>query len=160
MNFVNEDHITDAVIALEEERYQDEVISKCEKEQPVIMAYIFSESFDILSDSEKHYLLGIFLIVYDSISRANTNLNSVTEKQIGDAEEANWEVLSEGKGKLREKLNPFFEQTAQEDLLAFTEDMLSEADDDEEELPVDKEARELLFVGIKSIIDALEQANP
>ncbi len=160
MNFVNEDSITDAVIALEEEHYQDIVIQRCQDEQPVIMSYIFSESFDILNDTEKQYLLGMFLIVYESLIRSNTNLRTATEQQIGDAEEANWEVLSNAKGDFHDRLNAFFDDTKQEDLLAFAEDMLSDDESDEEAIPVEKEVRELIFVGIKSIIDALEQANP
>jgi len=57
--------------------------------------------------------------------------------------------------KFRERLDEFFEETKQEDLLAFIEDALL----DDEESPVSKEGREPMFVTLKAVIDTIDKLN-
>ena len=57
--------------------------------------------------------------------------------------------------KFRERLDVFFQDYFQEDLLAFVEDSLSE----EEEEMVTKIGREPMFVALKTIIDCWCDSN-
>ncbi|MFT5382917.1 MAG: hypothetical protein ACI81W_000313, partial [Saprospiraceae bacterium] len=67
-----------------------------------------------------------------------------------------WEKLSENQSKgFRDKLDVFFENTSQEDLLAFVEDALVQ---DEEDDMISPEGREYVFITLKTIIDCLDQA--
>ena len=56
--------------------------------------------------------------------------------------------------KFRDRLDPFFENTQQEDLVAFAEDAVTEDLDDPESL-VTKEGREPIFVALATMIDVL-----
>jgi len=79
----------------------------------------------------------------------------VSEEQIGEAEEANYAILEASTSqKFRDRLNDFFEGSPQEDLLAFAEEAVLE-DEDEADALVSKEAREPIFVAVKTLVDVL-----
>ena len=122
MEFVSEKIIDDVIEELEDladEQYEQRMEAFAEA-QPVLFAWLFSEQFDLLSEEEKGYLQYLALIAWMSIVRANGPVDAVSEDQIGEAEEKNFEIL-EGSAakKFRDRLDPFFENTSQEDLLAF-----------------------------------------
>ena len=91
------------------------------------------------------------LVVFKSIKDEVENLPRTTAEDLGKIEEKNWQLINEVTSKqFRDRLNVFFENTPQEDLLAFVEDSLLE---EEEEL-VTKVGREPMFIALKSIIDS------
>lgn len=124
--------------------------------QPVIVSYLFNdENFHLLNDDEKGYLEYLALITWRSIDRAYGDLPPADEEAIGEAEEHNYEVMEKSPGKrFRDRLDPFFEGYFQEDLLAFAEEAVTEDEDDPEGI-IGKEAREPIFVALKTIIDVL-----
>lgn len=154
MKIVTED-ILDQIV----ERFDDsdaayeQAIEVMEKEQPILLGYLFSEEFEAFTQDEKEYLLLLSTIIWTAVKESNGNVPQVTEKAIADAEEQNWAKL-EGINAQRfhERLDPFFEDYEQEDLLSFVEDAL--VDDDEDPI-VTKEAREAMFVTLKTVIDSL-----
>ncbi|MBN8684359.1 MAG: hypothetical protein J0L99_17050 [Chitinophagales bacterium] len=123
--------------------------------QPVIFAWLFSEQFDLLTEEEKGYLQYITLIIWSASEQVNGKAEQVSEDQLGEAEEANFEVAENLAGKsLSEKLDVFFEDYEQEELLALAEEAILEDEDDPEGI-VTKEGRELIFVALKTVIDVL-----
>lgn len=157
MKIVTED-ILDQIV----ERFDDsdaayeQAVETMEREQPILLGYLFSEEFEAFTQDEKEYLLLLSTIIWTAVKEANSELPQVTEKAIADAEEQNW-VKLEGvtAQRFHERVDPFFENYAQEDLLAFVEDALM---DDEEDPIVSKEAREAMFVTLKTVIDSLTAA--
>ncbi len=157
MKFVSEEVIDATIDALEsfsDEQYEKQMEVFAEA-QPVIFAWLFSEEFELLNEDENGYLQYLSLIAWKSIETVNGPLPAVSEDEIGEAEENNYELLeaSEGK-KFRDRLDPFFEGSAQEDLLAFAEEAVLESEDDPDSL-VTKEAREPIFIALKTIVDVL-----
>ncbi len=135
------------------EELQMESIQRFQKEQPVIFGYFFSEDFNAFTKEEKEYALFLALSIFESVRKVNPEIPLVSEKSFSEAEDANWEKLQPVTARrFRERMDIFFKDYAQEDLLAFIEDALI---DDEEEAPVTKEGREPLFVLMKTIIDCL-----
>ena len=117
-----------------------------------MLAYLFNEDFKVLTKEERDFMLFLLLVVWKAIKNTGAVVAPITEKQLSDAEESNWAKIQTSKAKnFRDKLDVFFEQYPQEDLLAFIEDAIT---DEEEEL-VTKEGRESLFVTMKSVIDCL-----
>lgn len=158
MKIVTED-ILDSVV----ERFDDSdaayesAVEALEQEQPVLLGYLFSEEFEAFTQEEKEYVLLLSTIIWNSIKEANDGtLPQVTEKALVEAEEQNWAKL-EGitTTHFHERMDVFFDNYAQEDLLAFVEDALA---DDEEDPMVTKEAREAIFVTLKTVIDCLAAA--
>jgi len=158
MKFINESLIEQAAEILNgpEERYES-IIEEMQEKQPVLLSYFFADDFQAFTQSEKEYLLYLMLVIWKAISLSGENITSVTEQQLNQAEELNWELLQGVKAKsFHERLNPFFENTTQEDLLAFVEDALSDEDaEDKDGYLATKEGREAMFVCLKSAIDCL-----
>jgi len=157
MKFVSEkiiDAIIDELEDFSDVQYEQRMEDFAEA-QPVLFAWLFSEHFDLLNEDEKGYLQYLSLIAWQSIVKVNGPGEPVSEEQIGEAEEKNYEILegTEAK-KFRDRLNPFFENTPQEDLLAFAEEAVLEEEDELEAL-VTKEGREPIFVALKTLVDVL-----
>lgn len=152
--FISESTIDEVVLQLSisENAYQ-QVLERLQEAEPVLLGYLFSENFQVFTQSEKEYVLYLVLVIWQSI---NTQIqlpsSSVNEQSLSEAEEKNWNILQKVNARnFRDRLNVFFENYPQEDLLAFAEDALT---DDTDNL-VTSEAREHLFIILKSIIDLL-----
>ncbi|MFK8007798.1 MAG: hypothetical protein AB8H03_15575 [Saprospiraceae bacterium] len=158
MKFISE-KIIDRVaeeIGESEEAFKEATVD-LSMEQPNIAAYIFSDNFDLFTDAEKQYFLFLVLVIFKSIKNEADNLPRVSAEVLGKFEEKNWELINEVTSKqFRDRLNVFFKNTPQEDLLAFIEDSLLE---EEEEL-VTKVGREPMFIALKSIIDSWCDNHP
>lgn len=157
MKFVSEDILDDIV-----ERFDDsdsayeQAVETMEREQPILMGYLFSEEFEAFTQDEKEYLLLLSTIIWTAVKESNGEIAQVTEKDIADAEEQNWAKLEDVTAqRFHERMDVFFTDYSQEDLLAFVEDALVE---DDEDPIVSKEAREAMFVTLKTVIDSLTKA--
>ena len=157
MEFVSEkiiDAVIDELEKLDDGQYET-LMEEFAEAQPVLVAWLFSEHFDLLTDDEKGYLQYLSLIAWRSIVRVNGPGEPASEDQIGEAEEANFEILEASTDKkFRDRLNVYFEDTDQEDLLAFAEEAVLEDEDDPESM-VTKEGREVIFVAVKTLVDVL-----
>ena len=157
MEFVSEkiiDAVIDELEKLDDGQYET-LMEEFAEAQPVLVAWLFSEHFDLLTDDEKGYLQYLSLIAWRSIVRVNGPGEPASEDQIGEAEESNFEILEASTDKkFRDRLNVYFEDTDQEDLLAFAEEAVLEDEDDPESM-VTKEGREVIFVAVKTLVDVL-----
>ncbi len=155
MQFISEDIIEAVVEALEESEETPEMqIEQLEKEQPMLLAYLANEQFDTLTEEERSYLFYLTWVMYQSAKSSEQVkvLPMITEDALGEAEEANWETYLDNTSKdFRRRLDPFFEATEQEDLLAFLEDALIDDDD----ATITEVGRDLLFIGLKTVMDCI-----
>jgi len=154
--FVSEDHIDQVLEELgDDPNRQQEALESLRTAQPVILAYLFTENFNAFLKQEKEYLLYLLLVIWESVKKTGATLATIDEDKLSEAEEANWDLLQQVESKrFRDRLDVFFKDTRQEDLLAFIEDSLL----DEEDGFVSKEGREPMFVILKSILDSLHQS--
>ena len=161
MKVISETTIDKIIDELEEKGITEPLIQSFKTSQPLIYAYLFSDSFDLSTQNEKEYLFYLVIVAWKSIMEVVPDLEIVDEEEIGVSEEKNWELINNVKAtKFRDRITVLFEHSDQEDLLAFAEDMLTELDnEDSDNEIITKEGRELLFVAYKSIIDAIEMAN-
>ena len=156
MKFISESLVEQAAELLNasEESYE-RAVEEMEEEQPVLLSYFFTEDFQVFTQSEKEYLFYLMLVVWKAVSLGGESIPAITEQQLSQAEDSNWEQMQGVKARgFHERLNVFFDNYPQEDLLAFVEDALSDEEDDDAIL-VTKEGREALFVSLKSAIDCL-----
>lgn len=160
---VTEALIEQAISQLEDqEELADQLLEEMEDEHPVLMSYLFSESFQVLTQAEREYLIPLALVIFQSYRLAGKKPLEITEEMIGKAEEENWSIYSEHPAKtFRDRLTPFFERSQEEDLLAFLEDALTIDDegeeDAEEDMELTKEGRDPIFIGLKTIVDVIFQ---
>ena len=141
------DRLESGVDAFEQE------IADFSEAQPHLMAYLVNEENDIFNEAELEQLLFAALVIYQSITDQRLEPAQAPPDLIEQAEEQNYQIINGVKGNFRAKLDPFFDTTKEEDLLAFIEDLLTvEAGEDG---AVTKEAREPLFVTLKTVVDVL-----
>jgi len=121
-------------------------------QQPPLLAFLAQESNDVLTEEEKDVLWYIILIIITSSRRFGISVGVLSDIDLGNFEESNWEMLQiQPKGTFREKITPFFEEYEQEDLLAFVEDTLELEDDS----PVTSVGRDVIFISAKTVIDSI-----
>lgn len=153
MTLITEDLIDSTAEALgNSETFRLESIEQFRQQQPVLFEYFFSEDFEAFTKEEREYALFLALVLFESIKKERLELPMVSEKAFLETEEANWEKLQAVTARrFKERMDVFFENYLQEDLLAFVEDSLAE----DEDTPITKEGREPLFVLLKTFIDCL-----
>ena len=158
MKFISEDIIYEIVAQLEEnDGLFEEKVKALGIKQPNILAYVISDEFKILTDTEREFLLYTTTVITTAILE-NETIPVVKQETIGAMEESNWEIFQTQKGTFRERLDVFFENYPQEDLLAFVEDSLFVEDDETDEV-MTKVGRDVIFIALRSIIDVLVSNN-
>ncbi len=120
--------------------------------QPALMTYLTDEENDIFTEGEREILLFGAIVIYQSITDERVEPEPASGTIIGQAEEANYQLIGEGRGSFRDRITPFFEQSPEEELLAFAEDLLIGGEDEDQ---ISNEAREPLFVTLKTVVDVL-----
>ncbi len=153
MKFVSENIIDEVVEHLEQNQNQlESIVEKLHEEQPAFFGYIFSDNLKILHQEEREFVLFLLITIMLASEKVNGDFPAIDVKEFEQAEEKNWTLL-EGSGakSFRDRLDVFFDNTPQEDLLAFVEDTLSDSEDG----LATKEGREVVFVFLKSVVDCL-----
>ena len=145
MNFVSEQVIEEAMAAFELSEKTEKTVKKTFQEnQQMLYTYLFSDSFSFLKDGEKEIFLYLALLVYKSFNTVNPDLEAIAEATIGQYEERNWEKWNEAKGKtVTDKLDTFFLNYPQEDLLALIEDSLIDEEEEDNYFNFTKEGKEI-----------------
>ena len=130
MKFVGEQVIDEIVTLLDNNQDQLEtIVQEKHEQQSVAFGYIFSDNLKILHQEEREFVLFLLLVIILSAEKINGKFNPIDVKEFEVAEEQNWTMLeASGAKSFRDRLDPFFEGTKQEDLLAFIEDALSDSE--------------------------------
>lgn len=151
--FISETHIDQAVEKLAQlNRTTEEQVAQWQQEQPMLLAYLTSEPFDLLIETEREYFFYLATVLYLSAVEQTGLKSPIDEDAIGAKEEVNWGLIQLSNAKdFRQRMDAFFEDYFQEDLLAFVEDALI----DDEDSNLTEEGRELMAVGLKTLIDCL-----
>ena len=155
MQFISEDDIEkvfDGYYESEKKYFSDRdaLISG----QPAFSAMLTDEGYELLSDDEYELLWFMATVIYTSTTQANGQIKTCEAEVMSELEENNWLKMEEAKGgNFHDRLNVFFQDYPQEDLLAFVEDSL------ESDIEVSPAGRELIFVACKTLIDALETST-
>ncbi|MEL6922743.1 MAG: hypothetical protein AAFO94_01765 [Bacteroidota bacterium] len=158
MQFVSEQNIEQVIARMDEDvaNYTN-LMEALQERQPAIHSYLFAESFLLLSQNERELLLYLLLVVWQASEQVNGTLPAVPVEILEAAEDAHYALLEKTKSKeFRERLDPFFQTTQQEDLLAFAEDSLMPSAEEEatEEDTISDAAREPIFIAIASVVAA------
>jgi len=145
------DEVTEELSA--SEKALEHTLERMNQEQPMLLAYLFSENFEAFTESEREFLLFLTTVIWKSVFRVWGSQAKITEPLLAEVEERNWDLLQAVSARdFRERVTVFFDQyPAEEELLAFVEDAIM----DDEESPVTVVGREPLFISLKSIIDCL-----
>jgi len=141
----------------------EQTVKEFADEQPALFSFLIGDNEGVFSQDEEDFLLYLALVVYKSVEHERKELPIVEEKEINDAEEANWNLMEANKSSdFRERLDIFYEKSPEEELMAFVEDAVSGDTDavseDGETFTMTTEGREPMFVALKTVIDVLTKA--
>ena len=126
--------------------------------QPALLSFILAGMEGALTNDEKDYLLYLALVIWRAVEYEMPGIAKVNAKAIVEKEEANWAMLESNKNhRFRQRLDVFFENTTQEDLLAFIEDSLTPENEpgDSQNFRVSPEGAAPMFVILKTVVDVL-----
>ena len=155
MQFISESSIDKATETIGSAQNLAEIIKEFKEKQPVVLAYLFSENFQLLSQKEREYMMFLALVIWKASENTHPKISQVSEKLMEEIEEKNWEqfhkVISR---KFNERIDIFFKDYTQEDLLAFVEDSLVQ----DEDSVITNEGRDYIFIALKTIIDSLNRS--
>ena len=154
MNFIDEKLIEAAASELGNESDFSKIVAGFKDNQPVLLAYLFSENLNLLTQQEREYMMFLALVIWKASYDVHPELDPIGQHLIEEREENNWDVLNSCKSRIfKERIDSFFVDYPQEDLLAFVEDSLIHDEDSE----ITKEGKEYIFVALKTIIDCLHE---
>ena len=137
------------------------------QEQTAFLQYLQTESFELLTQDERDYLQFLLLVIYgattppaESAEKDRPKLAMVTGEDIEGWDEKCWEWMQATVGKpMATRLDKFFNEIEQEELLAFAEDSLVDSDEEGEgaNLFISGPSRELGFVALAVFIGGLDE---
>ena len=137
------------------------------QEQTAFLQYLQTESFELLTQDERDYLQYLLLVMYGATTWAPENdekdrpkLAMISGEDIEKWDERCWEWMQGTVGKpMATRLDQFFENIDQEELLAFAEDSLVDSDEEGEgaNLFVSGPSRELGFVALAVFVGGIDE---
>jgi hypothetical protein len=158
MDFVDEKTIEEVVERLgSSDNEFEQQVDYLKEKYPLRLGYLFAEDTEAFTREEQSLVLFLGTVIITACEIINgAPLPIIEEKDLMAFEELNWEKIQSATGNgFRNRLDPFFADTPQEDLLAFIEDNLVE---DEEDI-VSNEGREPIFILLATLVDACTLAD-
>lgn len=120
--------------------------------QPHLVAYLTNEENEAFNEAERELLIFGALVIYHAIQDERFEPKPAPPALIEKREEANYALVDKVKGGLRDRLTALFDDSPEEELLAFAEDLVIDTAEDE---GITKEAREPIFISLKTVVDVL-----
>lgn len=150
---IKEQHINAVLDMIEEDDFDmDAALSKIDESLPTVLSYSLSDNFSLLTEEEKDYFEYLVVTILITLLNNVESVKDISTDKIEATEEKIWETMELNKSKnFNDQLNVFFEETEEEDLLAFIEDGLTPEENDF----VSSAGRELMFVGLATMVEVL-----
>ena len=153
-----EEQDIDNILAIYDQEDDEDIfladIEAFNEAQPDAYSYLFSEDAELLTQDEKEWLVYIAVVIWKAIVAKKPNLKAIAAEDLEAAEERNWELLEEVTEKrFSDRMTVFFDDSDEEELLAFIEDSLVDDDELGADALISKEGREPMFVALKSLVD-------
>lgn len=150
---VTEDRIQECIEELSEQPMVfEQHLQEWMEWQPHIASYLFSESFSLLNEVEKEAFVFGATAIMTIAEEDDRDRPTYDDEIIGEREEANYEILEEqGASSIKNKMDAFFKDYPEEELLAFIEDLCVHEDDED----FTKDGVEVMVVGLKTVVDVL-----
>jgi hypothetical protein len=129
------------------EVYSEEIRTTFNTNQEDYIAYLEKEVYSLISDPEKDLMLFMLYSINEFTSKDKGNVASIELHNYFDTEEEMWKMYEEKiKSPFKERITPFFEAIDEEEALAFVEDLLIEAENEEDEdLVIDPAGRDVIW---------------
>lgn len=130
-----------------DEVYSEKIRVDFNETQEDYLTYLEREVYSLISDPEKDLLLFILYALNEFMVKEKGEASPIELHKYFDAEEKMWQMYEDGiKKPFKERITPFFEEIDEEEALAFIEDLLVEAEGEEDEdLLIDPAGRDVIW---------------
>lgn len=153
---ITEEIIDQSIETIRKMDFED-AFNKFSQKHPLLVSYLAGEQFAVLDESEYQILLFEAMIIAECFPDAEFGNDETTAELLEEFESANWAAFdNDEQGSFHDRLDVFFENTDEEELLAFIEDSLV---DDEEAEPIHAASKEIIFISLKSLVDFFGQVK-
>ncbi len=131
----------------ESEAYGEEIRKRFNEGQEDFLAYVEREVYSLISDPEKDLLLFILYVLNECMQLEKGAVQPIVLTDYFDAEEKMWQLYEEGiKKPFKERVTPIFDLVDEEEALAFVEDVLVDAEQEEDEdVHIDEAGKDVIW---------------
>ena len=159
----SESAIEAALSRLTDEAAVEEAMVAFATEQAPFVQYLRTDTFSLLTEDERDYLQYLALVVYAAVADERERVPTLRGEAIEEWEERCWGWLEASVGKpMSARLDAFFDNIDEEELLAFAEDSLVDPEPEEQPeaaLFASGPSRELGIVALAVLIGGLTAAQ-
>jgi len=137
------------------------VIQRMEKEQPMILAFLMAIDDEVFNQDERGLLLHLGATVCEIMRQGEPRPKRVSEKRMDEFIERTDKMLEyfleEAPENFEDSVRLIYQNHNQVNVLRYVVEALFELDDDEEDSEVRDEMKGLLFMHLKTVVEALDQ---
>ncbi len=145
--------IEKALEYFENKQYSDKSEKEILNRFPVVMSYLTSNQFSVLSDDEYMILSFNILILLKILLDTGKDQSDISDELIELNETKNWEKLENTENiQFKEKVYLLFEEK-NKDLAEFILSGFEDEEDDDDDVEISLPAQEIIFITVKTIFD-------
>jgi hypothetical protein len=137
------------------------VIQRMEKEQPMILAFLMAIDDEVFNQDERGLLLHLGATVCEIMRQGAPRPKRVSEKRMDEFIERTDKMLEyfleEPPENFEDSVRLIYQNHNQVNVLRYVVEALFELDEDEEASEVRDEMKGLLFMHLKTVVEALDQ---
>lgn len=145
--------IEKALEYFENKQFSDKSEKEILNRFPVVMSYLTSNQFSVLSDDEYMILSFNILILLKILLDTGKDQSDISDELIELNETKNWEKLENTENiQFKEKVYLLFEEK-NKDLAEFILSGFEDEEDDDDDVEISLPAQEIIFITVKTIFD-------
>jgi hypothetical protein len=137
------------------------VVERLEKEQPEIMAFLMGVDSDVFNQDERELLFYIGVVVWEMMRQGTPRPKRVGEKRmdkfIDRTDQMAEYLMDESAEDFEAVVTQIFKNHNQINVLRYAVEALFEMEDDAEYTGVREEMKGLIFMNLKTVVEALDQ---
>ena len=140
-----------------------DLIARMKDRQPVVLAYLLAAEGLDFDRNELERILYIGMVVWQIMGQEQGRLLKVTRQGIIQAEEANYDFLDRMEAASEEEIAQLAEKMMQDypepHVLRYILEAITEEEEDADETPMRDDYKGLVFVYLKTVLDAFIAAS-
>ncbi len=137
-----------------------QVVKRLEKEQPEILAFLMAADYEILNQDERELLLYLGITIWEIMRQGTPRPQRIGEKRLDRFIERTDQMaeylMGESPDDFEAAVEQIFKGHNQINVLRYAVEALFEMDDDEN-AGIREEMKGLLFMNLKTVVEALDQ---
>lgn len=138
-----------------------QMVKRLEKEQPEILAFLMAADYEVLNQDERELLLYLGITIWEMMRQGTPRPQRIGEKRLDRFIERTDQMaeylMGESPEDFEDVVEKIFKGHNQINVLRYAVEALFEMHDDDENAGVREEMKGLLFMSLKTVVEALDQ---